>query len=82
MSDKLTVNPEGVLRILAALAINQLTGSVAADRRVEGKQLRDFAIKWKLFEFDGAHHAPRCPANHYHQQRLPTGACNCGAAVE
>jgi hypothetical protein len=28
---------------------------------------------------DDHHHAPRCPANHYHGQRAPTGACSCGA---
>lgn len=28
---------------------------------------------------DDHHHAPMCPANHYHGQRAPTGACSCGA---
>lgn len=31
------------------------------------------------FEFDDLHHAPACPANHYHKCRVPTGPCNCGA---
>lgn len=28
---------------------------------------------------DKRHHAPMCPANHYHGQRAPTGQCSCGA---
>jgi hypothetical protein len=28
---------------------------------------------------DNLHHAPMCPANHYHGTRAPTGACSCGA---
>lgn len=28
---------------------------------------------------DKLHHAPRCPANHYHGGRAPTGRCSCGA---
>lgn len=28
---------------------------------------------------DKLHHAPMCPANHYHGQRAPTGRCTCGA---
>jgi hypothetical protein len=28
---------------------------------------------------DNLHHAPRCPANHYHGMRAPTGPCTCGA---
>lgn len=33
-----------------------------------------------LVTFDDLHHAPMCPANHYHYQRLPNGPCSCGAA--
>lgn len=28
---------------------------------------------------DDHHHAPMCPANHYHGQRAPVGRCSCGA---
>lgn len=28
---------------------------------------------------DDLHHAPACPANHYHGMRAPTGECTCGA---
>jgi hypothetical protein len=31
---------------------------------------------------DKLHHAPMCPANHYHGQRAPTYRCTCGAAEE
>lgn len=30
-------------------------------------------------DHDRLHHAPLCPANHYHGSRAPTGECNCGA---
>jgi hypothetical protein len=30
---------------------------------------------------DRLHHAPLCPANHYHGARAPTGGCSCGAAA-
>lgn len=28
---------------------------------------------------DARHHAPCCPANHFHYQRLVFSRCNCGA---
>jgi hypothetical protein len=31
---------------------------------------------------DRSHHAPLCPANHYHGMRAPTAPCSCGAPVE
>ena len=31
---------------------------------------------------DNLHHAPLCPANHYHGTRAPTGLCSCGAVAE
>ena len=30
---------------------------------------------------DDHHHAPLCPANHYHGMRAPTGHCSCGAVA-
>jgi len=30
-------------------------------------------------QVDDYHHAPLCPANHYHGARAPTGKCTCGA---
>lgn len=30
-------------------------------------------------EFDDLHHAPMCPANHYHRSRVPGRHCTCGA---
>jgi hypothetical protein len=29
---------------------------------------------------DHLHHAPFCPANHYHGKRAPTYGCTCGVA--
>lgn len=31
---------------------------------------------------DELHHAPCCPANHWHRQRLVFQPCNCGAAMQ
>ncbi len=31
---------------------------------------------------DSLHHAPCCPANHYHKARLVFQPCTCGAALE
>jgi hypothetical protein len=31
---------------------------------------------------DDHHHAPLCPANHYHGARAPTGQCSCGAVAQ
>lgn len=38
-------------------------------------------LKWirKRQIVDDLHHAPACPANHYHKTRLVFRACNCGA---
>jgi len=30
---------------------------------------------------DDAHHAPCCPANHYHKRRLVFQRCSCGALL-
>ena len=78
MSDQTRV--EERLRKLAALAINELNGGTIFDVKVDGALLCELAIKEGLFLLDELHHAPACPANHYHKQRLPTGRCTCGAA--
>lgn len=37
-------------------------------------------IRARFAEVTDRHkHAPRCPANHYHGKRAPTGDCSCGA---
>lgn len=33
----------------------------------------------KRMERDDLHHAPACPANHFHYRRLVFQRCNCGA---
>lgn len=30
---------------------------------------------------DNYHHAPCCPANHYHKERIVFHPCNCGAVA-
>lgn len=68
------------LRKLAALAINHMCGAPVFHKQVSGDQLREAAIREGLFVLDDLHHAPACPANHWHKKRLPTGRCTCGAA--
>lgn len=38
-------------------------------------------LAWMLREHvvDSAHHAPLCPANHWHRTRLVLRGCSCGA---
>ena len=43
------------------------------------KEATDIALTYGIVSFDNLHHAPACPANHYHQSRLPTGQCTCVA---
>ena len=46
-----------------------------------------YGMKWILNGFlkrqvvDNLHHAPCCPANHYHRQRLVFQHCTCGAKL-
>lgn len=73
---------EGIkLRRLAALAVNQLSGGSVFDQTVTGTQLREAALRAGLFALDDLHHAPACPANHFHQMRLPSGRCTCGTVA-
>lgn len=75
-----------VASTLLGIAINQLLGSHCfdcprdeADARQRAEQIRDLAIEQGIIAFDDLHHAPCCPANHFHQRRMPTGRCTCGA---
>lgn len=38
------------------------------------------AVQMGILTFDERHHAPKCPANHFHHTRMPDGPCTCGAA--
>lgn len=46
----------------------------------DGEALDEIRRKLALLT-DPFHHAPMCPANHYHGERVPTGACTCGAVA-
>lgn len=45
----------------------------------------NFGSEWlherllKVQDVDDLHHAPCCPANHYHRRRLVFCRCTCGA---
>ncbi|MDD2775553.1 MAG: hypothetical protein PHU06_06330 [Gallionella sp.] len=68
------------LKLVSALALNKLCGQTVFDKDFKPEELKKVAIERGLFVFDNFHHAPMCPANHFHQQRIPTGECSCGAA--
>lgn len=42
-------------------------------------QVERLAVDLGIIVFDNYHHAPMCPANHFHRKRMPTGPCTCGA---
>lgn len=42
-------------------------------------QVERLAVEHGVIVFDKFHHAPMCPANHFHRKRMPTGPCTCGA---
>ena len=58
-----------VLHIMAGI----LNGKVTVE------QAREVARKEQWFFYDSFHHAPLCPANHWHQQAFPSPFCTCGA---
>lgn len=75
-----------IASILIGAAINQLLGAHFFDGPRDEKEarhraewMRDFAIEQGIITFDDLHHAPCCPANHFHHARMPEGRCSCGA---
>lgn len=72
----------GMYKRLLAVAVNALVGDDFAqtDRAREyGAEILRDCLAIKLVELDDLHHAPRCPANHFNNTRLPTAPCTCGA---
>lgn len=66
-------------RMLLAHAGNQGTGYAFFDGKLSHETIREVALARGIFRLDDLHHAPACPANHYHRMRLPTAPCQCGA---
>lgn len=50
-----------------------------ADREKELNMIEQWGLEQGIIAFDEWHHAPKCPANHFHHQRMPDGPCTCGA---
>jgi hypothetical protein len=50
--------------------------------RVGAKPRFAWLLEWLLARqvVDDWHHAPACPANHWHHRALVIQRCNCGAA--
>jgi hypothetical protein len=72
-------------RTLLAHALNALNGTeffiAPNDPEAFAKELRAEAVRAGYMGLDNLHHAPRCPANHFHEVRMPTGPCSCGARL-
>jgi hypothetical protein len=70
-------------RHILAHALNALNGAefflAPEDPKTWPQKLTDTAIALGHVSFDALHHAPKCPANHFHKTRMPTGHCRCGA---
>lgn len=74
-------------RFLLGCAINAARGtghlraaSAHPEHRLKYvKQIEDAGVEYGLILFDDFHHAPCCPANHYHHMVMPTAPCSCGA---
>lgn len=56
----------GMFRVIEVTPTNP--GTAATLKRLKAMQ-----------KVDDLHHAPCCPANHWHRQRLVFHPCNCGA---
>lgn len=61
-----------------------MTAEIGLFRTVEIKAPPETARLLELIKkrqkVDDLHHAPCCPANHWHKMRLVFNRCNCGAA--
>lgn len=71
---------------LLGIAINMARGvghlrepNTRDDRMKQIDAIEMAAIELGIIHFDDYHHAPLCPANHWHKARMPTGPCSCGA---
>jgi len=58
------------------------TGEMITLVTVHARYGTGFILNWikRRQVVDDLHHAPGCPANHYHKQRLVFSPCTCGAA--
>jgi hypothetical protein len=70
---KLTLQNER-LRLVAGLAYDVL----AEKPSVQNTEMQGL-LQRALADLDRRHHAPMCPANHFHGGKKPRAACDCGA---
>lgn len=56
---------------------NDLFSLVQVVPRVGTKWLFNWMLRTQ--KVDDLHHAPMCPANHFHRKRLVFSSCTCGA---
>lgn len=64
---------------LLALALNNNSGTLMEVDNYTREELIECAVENGIIVFDDLHHAPMCPANHWHKMRMPTRLCTCGA---
>lgn len=64
---------------LLAIALNDNCGAPMEIDNYTKEQIKECAIENGIITFDDLHHAPFCPANHWHKTRMPTRPCTCGA---
>ena len=57
-----------------------MTVALKGEGETDGEALDKIRARYAELT-DHLHHAPMCPANHYHGQRAPSGPCSCGAAM-
>lgn len=70
--------------LLAALINGVLGANLAGVRgpatpQEAARVIRKMADEEGLFHYDNWHHAPLCPANHFHGGAAPSPFCTCGA---
>lgn len=82
VTQALMLNLQTQIMTTAINALDPTLFDLPPDAKALAADLRAVAVRSGLVVPDDLHHAPRCPANHFHGRRLPTGPCTCGARAE
>lgn len=77
-----TPNERAFVRLMIRLRLFELRQSMRLPW-VRPRPGAGWVLEWLLRRqaVDDLHHAPCCPANHYHRRRLVFQPCTCGAAL-
>lgn len=74
-----TLNGERCTFWLMTITEGEITLAFKGEGKTDQEALDLIRAAWAKHS-DHLHHAPLCPANHYHGKRAPTYHCTCGAA--